>query len=552
VQVPEELPVAIPVSVKEVRRPRPGRRRVSVPVLLPVALLPLGLPLIALPFQSGWVGALVLGLVGVVLVGLNVALLCVKNFPTVGRVGGSLAIAAAGYVLTTAILLGAAAASRPNLIPDENWKEFKSPDGRCRMQMPGTPRLRQEFLAPLEQNVDQHEVSLDAGRTVFSFAGFDIPDKFKHVALEDRFRGARDGMMNVEPGVRLVSERRIDLAGQHPGTEFILDARSKGRAHVRMYVVGRRIYLLAVFGHVHTTDALRFLDSFQLADPVRAAQADAKAGPAEQAKQPDPLRAKLLQPAPPPGGRSPIDPDTRKPIPPEELPPPPDVADRIPDAKQFPGLIGYWRFNEGRGVVVTDSSLQGNPGTVRGGWWINGVKGRALLLDGKGDHFDFGSSERFHYAAGSGFTVAGWFYTRRDLGTLLSQRNYHSELPAVEVSIERGNLWGGVRCDNAPASLVRIKGNAVPLDRWQHFALCREPDGTVELFLNGVSQGRLRKDGSDGAITTNMRTLGYERFMDLKKGTAPIRYLHGGVDEFCIFERALTATEVAQLAGVKR
>ena len=44
----------------------------------------------------------------------------------------------------------------------------------------------------------------------------------------------------------------------------------------------------------------------------------------------------------------------------------------------------------------------------------------------------------------------------------------------------------------------------------------------------------------------------YERFMDLKKGTAPIRYLHGGVDEFCIFERALTATEVAQLAGVKR
>jgi hypothetical protein len=717
-----EAPDPWPGSEEAPRRRR-GRRRVSGLALLPLALLPLGLPLVGLAFQSGWFPMLLLGFVGLLLTGASVGIVVVRSLPTVGRVLGALGVAGAGYLATALLFWVIHVAMNTPTLPGAAWQEFKSPDGSCRMQMPGPPQRKPQFVAEFNQTVDLHAVGFDtgSGKISFGYTGTDIPPQFQHVSLDDRFRGAKEKMIQALPGATLVSERRLLLANQHPGYEFVLDGGHNGRAYTRLYVVeGRRLYMIAALGPVAEVDAYRFLDSFQLLqNPPQVAQGDPKGKPADQPKEKgkakeevrwqefrgpdgccrmqmpgppaakpqflpetnqnvdlytawvdanragftfsgydipektrhvgledrfraaredmlrvaagavvvserrlqlanrhpgyelvlkheargkaharmfvvggrrvyalavigsptqeevtrfldsfevlkdpppdkvptkkqDPLLAKLLEPAPPLPGPFPRSPDQRTPIPLEDQPWPPDVAAQLPDATRFAGLIGYWKFDEGRGVRVDDASGQGNHGTVRGGWWVNGVKGKGLLLDGHADHFDFGDSPRYNYAAGSGFTVAGWFLTKRNQGSVLSQRNYHSDLPAVDVSVESGKLWGTVRCDNAPGSLVRLKGQDVALDKWQHFALVREPDGTVELFLNGVSQGRLQKPGSDGAITTNLRAVGYERYLAKKKETGPRYHLHGSVDEFCIFSRALSAAEVERLAGLKR
>lgn len=47
------------------------------------------------------------------------------------------------------------------------------------------------------------------------------------------------------------------------------------------------------------------------------------------------------------------------------------------------GLVGYWNFNEGTGMIVHDSSGNGNNGTINGdAQWVNGVEGTGLLLNG--------------------------------------------------------------------------------------------------------------------------------------------------------------------------
>jgi hypothetical protein len=47
------------------------------------------------------------------------------------------------------------------------------------------------------------------------------------------------------------------------------------------------------------------------------------------------------------------------------------------------GLVGHWNFNEGTGIIVHDSSGNGNNGTIVGdSQWVNGVEGTGLLFNG--------------------------------------------------------------------------------------------------------------------------------------------------------------------------
>jgi len=50
-----------------------------------------------------------------------------------------------------------------------------------------------------------------------------------------------------------------------------------------------------------------------------------------------------------------------------------------------PGLVGWWRFDEGTGTIAVDSSGNGNNGTISGATWVNGRYGEALSFNGATD-----------------------------------------------------------------------------------------------------------------------------------------------------------------------
>jgi len=55
------------------------------------------------------------------------------------------------------------------------------------------------------------------------------------------------------------------------------------------------------------------------------------------------------------------------------------------EAKKVPfaGLVGWWRFDEGQGVVARDSSGKGHDGKINAGQWVNGRFGTALHFNGE-------------------------------------------------------------------------------------------------------------------------------------------------------------------------
>ena len=58
----------------------------------------------------------------------------------------------------------------------------------------------------------------------------------------------------------------------------------------------------------------------------------------------------------------------------------------------------------------------------------------------------------------------------------------------------------------------------------------------------------MRAENSGGSITTNLRALGSERrwvLDNVKEYGSP--WFQGGIDEVCIFNRALTAAEIKSL-----
>jgi hypothetical protein len=92
----------------------------------------------------------------------------------------------------------------------------------------------------------------------------------------------------------------------------------------------------------------------------------------------------------------------------------------------------------------------------------------------------------------------------------------------------------------------------VPGER-HRLALTRDETGAIEFFQDGGPVGRLPNKDSAGKITTNVRALGLElQEQRTNFATPDVRFLRGCVDEFCFFNRVLSAKEVLELAGRDR
>jgi hypothetical protein len=68
------------------------------------------------------------------------------------------------------------------------------------------------------------------------------------------------------------------------------------------------------------------------------------------------------------------------------------------------------------------------------------------------------------------------------------------------------------------------------------------------LFFDGVPQGRSRSTLAGGALTTDLRTLGSERYW-ISHAAFGDPHFEGDMDEVRMFNRALKADEITALAG---
>ncbi|HYG75901.1 MAG TPA: LamG-like jellyroll fold domain-containing protein [Planctomycetota bacterium] len=220
------------------------------------------------------------------------------------------------------------------------------------------------------------------------------------------------------------------------------------------------------------------------------------------------------------------------------------------------GLVAHWPFEEGSGTVTQDQALGGLPAPIRGAQWVKGKEGWGLSLDGT-SFIDVSNCPHFNFSAGAPFSLAGWFKTRATYAILLSLRNTADEGADIDIGV--GTNGGGVAPGRIMALIrpngplqspyCQVTGGIVNDDTWHHFAITRSADGTLELFLDGVSQGTHRTAVSGGPIVTNLRAIGSERYWVQISPAAPSprNYFVGQVDDFRVYNRALTKAEVQLL-----
>ena len=73
-----------------------------------------------------------------------------------------------------------------------------------------------------------------------------------------------------------------------------------------------------------------------------------------------------------------------------------------------PDLLGHWRFDQGLGDVVIDSSTHANDGELVGAQWVKGPFGTALYFDGQDAHVSI--PELVGLDGSDELTASAWVY----------------------------------------------------------------------------------------------------------------------------------------------
>jgi len=211
------------------------------------------------------------------------------------------------------------------------------------------------------------------------------------------------------------------------------------------------------------------------------------------------------------------------------------------------GLVAEWRFDEGAGSVLHDSSGNGNDGTIHGASWTAGKFGNALRFDGQDDFVDCGNDASLSWRSAD-YSVCAW-------AKRMSTGSYDVIVGKQE---DGGNYRGWyLRFNSRKAAVSDIiefaTGN---YDRsWNGNGAVRS-DGTYTdtnwHYICGVldgknSKARLYVDGVEIKNDAGSNTYNIDNSVSLRIGAKENgEYFNGKIDEVRIYNRALTAEEIKQ------
>lgn len=199
-------------------------------------------------------------------------------------------------------------------------------------------------------------------------------------------------------------------------------------------------------------------------------------------------------------------------------------------------LVAYYKFDEGTGITTTDSSGNGNGGTLKpstgGPNWVDGIKNKALDFDGVNDYVDF-SLTNFQNPTNQ-ITVSAW--------VKINQMKNFNRILARDSWSTAGNVsW--LLYANATHFIFGISNETIQYNAWvlgsanAWYYLTGVYNGTdLKLYLNGVLK-----------FTTPISGLIFSPITYLRASDDSPDVMNGTIDDLRIYNKALTDAEVKQL-----
>ena len=220
------------------------------------------------------------------------------------------------------------------------------------------------------------------------------------------------------------------------------------------------------------------------------------------------------------------------------------AASNVASARTLIGApVAYLKLDESSGTTASDSSPNGNHGTlVNGPLWTTGQFDNALDLDGVDDHVTLPAGV---VAGVRDFTIAGWVkldsldnWSRVfDFGANTSTYMFLSPSNGAT-----RKLRFAISTSGGPGEQIIDGPSALPLGVWTHVAVTHSGN-TGTLYVNGSAAG------TNYSMSLTPASLGTTANNYLGKSQYADPYLNGQLDEFVIHDRALADAEIAALAN---
>jgi len=204
------------------------------------------------------------------------------------------------------------------------------------------------------------------------------------------------------------------------------------------------------------------------------------------------------------------------------------------------GLVSYWPFDEGIGTTAGDA-VNGNHGTIYGATWVDGKFGKALSFDGDGDYVSIPDSTSLDLSGE--MTVEAWI-------KVAVHKNYNAIVVKGPDMAENYELLVGYPTVDDVVSAILFTdgrkwlstGGVIAQDTWHHVSVTCKPN-EWRIYVDGVKRAE-RTDVASAPATNN-----YPVWIGNEQGTTG-RVMYGLIDEVRIWNRALSAAELAFVAPV--
>lgn len=200
-------------------------------------------------------------------------------------------------------------------------------------------------------------------------------------------------------------------------------------------------------------------------------------------------------------------------------------------------LVGYWKFDEGEGEVIKDSSGNGNDGKViRGITWVPGKFGYGINFDGD-----------VHSAAQVSLKQTGKSTDEVTLSLWLKWEGPSSKCKGYDDIVYASprlwvyssgkvlfNIQQGIKESSTKGFTYVVSKCELEKDKWYHIA-CTFKDGLMSIYIDGKLDNT-RKTPYQTEISSTL-FFGY------------LAYFQGIIDNVKLYNKALTAEEIAQAAN---